>query len=306
MKKIKVVIDSEDEKRRRTVFWLDFYEYLDGNYNFEYISIPDLIKKGKNPASILFNKKFTDIIVINWHCINTDPVYQSNISHDFFHHYIPTLNNWLSEGGVLLVEAQCAGNRMVQTAYDPFTYDEKGLNKKYFVEVCKEEEVGQKAKINEKFKKFPLLKNLAKEIDLFNIPNKLYMSKSWFPKDHMGYVKGIDDYEGSRARLYSGYFLKYKKGYWFPLLFNEQGKNPVFLMRLVEGKRGEKECLGAIMLTTMYIASSGLQILAENIFNFSEYVDEYLKWKEKRKQEIRDLIIKVCKITYKLVEKKIF
>ncbi len=279
MKKVVIIYDSSNPKKRRTCFWEKLKSRFDPNeFSFHFLSISELLVSGKNPATELFNKSKTDAIIINWDSINTDPVYGSDRAHDFFHHYIPDMDRWVRQGGVIIVEAQCASSRLVQSAYEPFTYDVSEMKQKYPVIVYRKEGVGNEVYKNNREKDHPLLKGIP---DILNLEKaKLYL-EGWFPEEYINGLPSLIDYQAFKKRLFAGWFTFYKN--WEPLLFaDKKRRRPTLLCRFVRGDG----VVGAYVLTTMYLASSELTDLVKNALNLSttglQYL-ESLKTKQRRK-----------------------
>lgn len=117
MVNIKIIYDSKDPEKRRTCFWESVKEQIEGNYNFQFISIKDTLESD-DPFQLLelFDKNKTDIIILNWDAINGDPIYGSDKTYQFFDHYKPDLNKWVENGGIIILEAQNAAWKPVQNS----------------------------------------------------------------------------------------------------------------------------------------------------------------------------------------------
>lgn len=277
--RIAVIWDSRDPERRRGCFWEIFREQFQEDLNgaiFNFISISESIASGQDPSSELFDKEKTDVIIINWDAINTDPVYGSNIAREFFHHYVPDMNDWASQGGILIVEDQLAGCRLVQTAYDPFTYDAPGEEQKYPLLIHKKKFVNEDLMSsviykNLKQKEHPLLENIPKEIDLRHLAG--IKQPDWFPWLRKGPRLGIRSYEKRKNRLSDGWFESYSKK-WQVLFFADiHYHHPVMLFRPIIK---DEKTLGAYVLTTMYIASSELIQIVKNAINLPNTYPSYM------------------------------
>lgn len=128
-KKVVIIYDRNDPKQRRTCFWEKIIDRFDQQeVSFRFLSISESFFK-QNPAAELFSRNRTDIIIINWDAINTDPVYGSDQAYIFFLHYVPDMDRWVKQGGVIIVESQSASSRLVQNAYDIFTFDSETMEK---------------------------------------------------------------------------------------------------------------------------------------------------------------------------------
>lgn len=275
---VKIIYDSKDPKKRRFCFWESVKEQVDGNYNFQFISIKDTLESS-DPFQLLelFNKNETDIIILNWDSINGDPIYGSDKTYQFFNHYIPDLNFWVENGGIVILEAQTAAWKPVQDSYDTFA-------KKFAIRTTKKRSRGKCAIVNKKLiDQHPILRGLAEKIKL---PETL-PKRNWFPLNC-----GICSIDHSEERLYQGWFDKYSKD-WEPLIFADiDKKKPIMLCRIV----GKKDVVGGVkggayIITTMYIGASGLNQLINNLLSSPQHISEYYGQKEnlvkrRRKREI--------------------
>ena len=281
---INVILDSRDRKRSRICFW-EFVrkDFDDQGYKFQFISVQDALNSD-NPFKLLelFDIRKTDIIILNWDSINNDPIYGSDKAYQFFNHYKSELNDWVRDGGIIILEAQTAAWKLVQNSYDIFA-------KEFPIKITERREHRKTAIINKKLKKkHPILKELSDTIDL---EQGELSKKRWFPWDRN--ICNID--RSPQRRLSLGWFDNYSRE-WEPLIFVETNrKKPIMLCRIMtkENPAGPKSRaypkIGAYIITTMYIGASGLHQLIKNILNFPENIQEYYIEKEaeiKKKKRI--------------------
>lgn len=295
---IKIIYDSKYEKRGRTCYWLNIGKKIvespnnektkviikidDGKpdeiisnivngelnnyeiiFSFEFISVKEILNS-ENPSKIvkdLFNKEQTDIIIINWDSINGDPVYGSFEAYQFFNMYMPTLNEWVEDGGIIILEAQTVASKLVQSPYDIFTKETKNCYVKTFNKL----ERGDIAIINKKLVNLhPILTNIS--------------NNKWEPKidPEPGFpdpVLSTVTTDHKKRRLFAGYFSKYSKD-WDPLLYADIGmKKPIMLCRLV--KKEKNENVGGYILTTMYIGATSFDPIVKNLLIFPKKSETY-------------------------------
>jgi hypothetical protein len=267
--KIKIIIDNQNPNKRRTSFWklLDINNKKD-KYRIDYISILDLLESD-NPFEIydLFNNNKTDVIIISWDSVNNDPVYGSDMAYRYFDHYRVDQQTFVENGGIIILEAQAAAMNLVQDAYDIFAENIK------IIENC--QTLGDKAKINTNLSHHPILK----EIEAVELPKHgPFDENDWFPKNAIIYTQEIVKQDYIKRRLYNGWFSKITND-WEPLIFTDDGKNPIMICRLEKGSDKELAPVGGFILTTMYIGSSGLTKLIDNLLCFHDEISGYYKRK---------------------------
>jgi hypothetical protein len=225
--KIKIVYDNIVPEKRRTCFWESMVEKLvDDSYEFDFISVSDTIDSEK-PFEILelFNRKKTDIIVLNWDSINNDMLFGSDRAFQFFNQHSPALNGWVEDGGIVIVEAQTSAWKLMQSSYDIFTKEVKDS----FVKVTDVRFPENCAIINTRLKyQHPLLKGISNSVKW----TPVLISAKWFPENYEVYT--IDH---SEKKLYEGWFDYYSKD-WEPLLFaDDEMKKPIMLCRLIKTEK---------------------------------------------------------------------
>jgi len=269
-RKVLIVYDRDKKTKRRHCFWEDIWEENRGiriRSEFRFISIADELKKLRNPALELFDNDKTDIIIVNWGAINTDPVFGSDIAQQFFEHYSPDMREWMKKGGIIVIEAQLASWGAIQKPFESFTKCFEGSE----VEVIEELwEIGEEVSINEKCQQHPILKKLSDE-DLKLREGGVYEKKGWFPKSiARPTIQSINEIARHKRKVYTGWFKNHSSD-WEPLILSKRNGKPVMLCRPVQG---DSE-VGACVLTTMFIASSEFVKL---IGNFIDLPDEMRKY----------------------------
>lgn len=79
MRKLVVIYDRDKHSKRRHCFWKDIRgtkeQEIRFRLRFRFVSIADELLKRRNSACELFDRRKTDIIIVNWDAINGDPVY---------------------------------------------------------------------------------------------------------------------------------------------------------------------------------------------------------------------------------------
>lgn len=262
-----VVYDSNDEDARRTCFWqhLDDDQHLD-DLSLDYISIAESIENDTNPATELFSwNAVHNVIIINWDAINTDIVYGSRDSLNFFEHYVPDMDRWVQDGNVVLVEEQSAARIPLQDAYDPFTFAEE-MSQDYPLSVENVSPHGEDlTRVYRTLKNddHPAVDGLDQTITLDNA--SVYREK-WFPDRFTKNLASLDDYEASKRQMYVGWFDSYDDA-WTPLLFaDEERTRPTLLYRFAEGDTA----VGAYVVSTMYLSSTEQTKLVQNLYTLAE------------------------------------
>lgn len=271
--KIKIIYDTIDPKKRRTCFWESIEKMVDGNYEFEYISVSETIDS-EEPFKILelFNKKKTDIIVLNWDSINNDMLFGSDRTFQFFNQYSPALNGWVEDGGIVIVEAQTIAWKLRQSSYDIFTKEADDC----FIKIKQKSFPENRAIINTKLKnQHPLLKTISDNNEW--IPE--LKSQKWFPENY-----DVHTIDHSEEKLYESWFDDYSKD-WEPLLFaDNEMKRPIMLCRLIKTEKKGITNVGGYILTTMFLGASGLNPLIQNLLNFPTFSRTYYKDKEDKEK----------------------
>jgi len=233
------------------------------------MSIADELLKRKNPSCELFDRRQTDIIIINWDAVNGDPVYGSDRAQQFFEHYRPDMKAWMEEGGLLMVESQGASWGAIQRPYDCFVRCFEDSQAEIAREFWK---MGEELLINEEYLDYPILSDFSNE-DLVLRRGALCEKKAWFPR---GIARpttlGYKEHFRHPRKVYRGWFERCSSE-WDPLILAKESEKPVLVCRAVPGKVE----VGACILTTMFLASSELTKLISNIAD----LPDQRTWREK-------------------------
>lgn len=235
------------------------------------------MQKRRNPSCELFDRSKTDIIIINWDVINTDPVYGSDRTQQFFEHYRPDIREWMKEGGIIIVESQGASWGAIQKPYEIFPQCFNNSEVKITDRLW---EIGREVLINSEYQHHPILEGLTDK-DLELREGSLCRRKEWFPKAiARPTTQSLKEITRHPFKVYRGWFENYSDD-WKPLILIKESKKPVMLCRAVEGDRE----VGACVLTTMFIASSEFMKLIRNFINLPyEMRGYFLKEKDEKKK----------------------
>jgi len=234
--------------------------------------------------SILDRSK-TDIIIVNWHSINNDPIYGSDRSFTFFSHYKIGLNSWVKKGGILILEAQCGQWVPVQESYNIF--DESIVTTK------KGQAIGKSCKINTKLKNHPILRNVDNNTGRIDVPSKNLCKLLWYPKKSEDQTLQNNMPGYSDIKFYQGWFEKYSNE-WDPLIFtDDQRKKPIMLCHIPVKNYSKYVPIGALVITTMYLGSSLHEQLIENLFGLAQNnsLFEYCRDRENEKIKTKKVIL---------------
>lgn len=268
---IAIIVDNvERENEGRFCFWRDLCKGLieveKRPFEFRFVSLCECVEKGKNPIPEIFNIKKTQLVIINWDAINGDLLYGSDKALHLLQHFVPDMDLWVKGGGIMLVECQEGSRRLRQEAYDLF-----GMELGYPLAIQEEKEFGNRVHVNEDLiKSHPLLIGLSTDDNVVE-KTGVDSSKPLYPAKKS--TDGLWDRDATarwQTKIYLGWFdIKRMHRDWEPLIFargKEFGKKrPVMLCRTVRGERG---AIGAYIVTSMFIGSSGWSKLIENIFGF--------------------------------------
>ena len=179
----------------------------------------------------LFSSEKTDVRIINWDSINTDPVYGSDRAYQFFNHYRTGLNKWVENGGILILEAQSAQWILVQESYNIF--DEN------IVTTQEVQGIGTSGKINTKLANIhPILHTIGDSLGNIDLPSNNLCDCSWFSKkcDNENLQAGMPGHRN--VKLYQGWFKKYSVDQWDPLIFkDDQYKKPIMLCKIPKKRK---------------------------------------------------------------------
>lgn len=285
-----VLVDRRRRGRRRSAFWRRvLHSDRDGlrhRTRVTYISVGDEVERNKNPANRLFSTDRTDVIIINWDAMNGDPVYRADTTQAFLMHYRPDLAGWLSRGGVLIVESQGVSWGPADSPYAALAamFPDSGVATSSGMWT-----LGKKAAVNERCRQNPVASGLTDE-DLEIKPGGLWEQMSWFPGRWRIFHRrvrgrGIDSIHFIRrhqSHLYRGWFESWSSD-WRPVLIADDpalsdGKlRPVLLERRVRPVESPASgpAGGAIVLSTMFIASSELYRLIANLIDLADQPDAH-------------------------------
>jgi hypothetical protein len=211
---------------------------LTDNYHQEFVSDDLHTIKVKHKVYLLSSNWFShlneyDVLMINWDTLNN----QDNLN--IFMQHKNEIDDWVSKGGILLMERQ-GGWSPYQFVYDAVLGKDENM-------VMETGEIGRSGKVNLDIYHDLLKKpNLLTDGDIVdNSPPSPYPEK-W-------------EYE-AMDRIYAGWFTSYKDG-WKPLVLTPDGK-PIMLVK----ESGQ----GIIISSTMYFGGPSLTRLLENIIFYNK------------------------------------
>ena len=283
---IVVLVDRRRRSRRRQCFWrfaLRSSSYdIRHRFRFQLLSIADQLAKGRNPATLLFSSERTDIIIVNWDAINGDPVYGSDLAYRFMDHYSPDMLEWLSQGGVIVVESQGASWSSSGNAYSCFTRMFDSSRVRLRSEMWT---LGDAAVVHEAQVENPLVSRLRPD-DLKLAPSGLWARRSWFPRHLLrSDVQSLRFARRHQQLLYRGWFDEWSDD-WKPILAPDDheadaggagqaragSERAIALYRKVHRSREPGLPIpdtGYVVLTTMFIASAELYGLISNLLGLA-------------------------------------
>jgi hypothetical protein len=245
MPRIAVIVDSTDPAKRRYCFWSDVLSRFP-QVEFEEISFPE---KRRNVKYVDLDD--FDIIIFNWDVTDGDFTFESDITQAIVKRRQHHFRNFVRSGGLLIAECQSSHWKPEQSSYD-LLFGENELRVAQFINAG----TGTMGHINLKLRGHPFLRLLSETIS-----NQYFYPKDlqWFPP-HSVSPRAID--LTRPTKLYSGWFTKWRVS-WLPLIFEAENRFPIMLAK-VDGN-------GLYIATTMFLASSGINLLVQNI------VAEYTK-----------------------------
>jgi len=251
------------------------------------------------PAKLKDVQKY-DVIIIKWDAANGDHNFGSDDIANQLEHNKPDLKEFIKNGGVLIVECQSNNWLPSQKTYDVIlnslgsikVYDDQPSSTGFYVR-----RVGlphtsifkQDYSVNDDH---PILKNLSEKI--YPLPNLNKKQEPWFkPLDSVSSDVLCKTYPN---KVYVGWFTSFSRE-WRPLLYDEDHEHAVMIWRPF-GK-------GAVIASTMFLASSFIPQLLRNVFpenenfglemrNYVKSIDESLG--SRRSQMITGIIIGVVEI----------
>jgi hypothetical protein len=207
--------------------------------------------------------------------MNGDPVYRSNDTFAFMGHYLGDMRRWLCDGGILVVESQGAALGALQKPYDRITEMFDGSH----VSVSPEGWVmGSEVVIHPSAVDHPLARGMLTGGIALN-QSGLWARRRWFPRRlARGDQHSLRFLRKHHRLMYRGWFLNWSED-WVPIVVpikdGTAAENAaVLLYRPVEdasGSRTDQRDHGAVVLTTLFIASSELTRLVSNIFDLTDH-----------------------------------
>lgn len=292
--RICIVIDHRRPSRRRRCFWVNLLRSSTHDFRHrvevKLVSIADELKRGRNPATVLFSPDRTDVIIVNWDAINGDPVYGSDRAFQFIEHYRPDMLEWLRQGGVVVVESQGASWSSIESVYSCFTSMFNGSR----IQLCSERwTLGDAADIAPESAPGTLAADISPD-DLKLHAGGLWARRPWFPRHLLrSDVQSLRFARRHQHLLYRGWFENWSED-WKAVLVprprrqdtgpqERQSADPTAKDRATERRaialyrrvdRHNELGLpaldsGYVILTTMFIASSELNRLVSNLLTFA-------------------------------------
>ncbi|MBA7690775.1 hypothetical protein ES703_99307 [subsurface metagenome] len=269
---VTIIIDKTTrEEEGRQCFWRNvskdrMIEVAKRRCEFSFVSLSEYVEKGKNPIPDIFNIEKTQVVIVNWDVLNGDLLYDSDKAFHIFQHFLPEIDIWVKLGGIMLVECQEGSRRLRQEVYDLF-----GNELAYPLTIQEKEDFGERVHINKDLKKsHPLLEELS--LDDYVVANSgMYGHIRLYPANKSSEsIRSTFENARWNRKIYVGWFDdKRSHQEWEALIFargKEFGKKrPIMMCRTVQGETGS---IGAYIITSMFIGSSGWLQLTENILGF--------------------------------------
>lgn len=202
--KVKIITNKYHDEYEKTCSWKSIESKYKDSHEFEFVNIAKYLEEKENSNSFLllniFDRKYTDIIIVNWNSINGDPITGSDKSFLFFKHYEPFMRYWVKKGGIIILEAQTVASMLTQNSYDIFCKDikitKKTLDKRerFLINL-----------VNTNLLKHPILTNFKNEY----IPYRSF-SGYWPPSEsELNDIKQSNQIENGDKLLSQGWFEKY-------------------------------------------------------------------------------------------------
>jgi hypothetical protein len=234
------IVDPDPKPRKS--FWEEFVEEM--GWKYERIAVPELLDQGVQPPL-----ERLDILVISWDVANGSLIHRSNITRSWLQERRDRINTFLERGGILIIEAQC-----IKWCPDQATYDAL-LGSRSVVVSDKDDDWDERVQINSRMREMPLLRRLPRSIQT---RARADLPAVWHPE---GIATVQTMHTTNPRKLYSGRFKRHKREY-IPLILDSRGKRPVLIVRPV-GR-------GLEVVTTMYLASSRLDLILRNLVDFRD------------------------------------
>jgi hypothetical protein len=114
----RVIVVTDWKRCSRGVLWGP--ELAKVTPNVRQVPLADWLtgQGGENPASLIQALEASDVLILNFDCINGDPAFGSDVAQDWFRYRRPEIFQWVAEGGILIVEGQAMLAVPAQAAYD--------------------------------------------------------------------------------------------------------------------------------------------------------------------------------------------
>lgn len=121
--KVLVVVDRPDRGRRE--FWSEVVQSLNDKgvvpVELHVQALADVLDQPlveNEPVFIERLQRDTDVLIINWDALNNDPDFGADVALRWFEVRRGPVRQWVSAGGILLLEGQAVGGVPLQAAYD--------------------------------------------------------------------------------------------------------------------------------------------------------------------------------------------
>jgi hypothetical protein len=278
MARVGIIVEEEKEYKRVNFWPAAINRFEDDLKNtIEKINI--------TPNNFALIEQRCDILIVKWDAANGDGRFGSSEVLRQIKYNKNGIEDFVKNGGVLIIECQSHHGIPRQVAYNgilkPFGFvrvsDDEVQRLGFYVrrkDLPYSKQKGQRKYSPEVDN--PLLKYLPEKI--FPSPDIDTVSKPWFtPKEKVAPWVLDRTYPG---KVYSGWFISFSKE-WKPLLYDEEGIHPVMIW-LPHGK-------GAVIASTMYLASSFIPQLIRNILkdDFKQKMMEYVEHVHRNSREAK-------------------
>ena len=247
-----ILIDSSNARQRRKCFWPQALQEwqkpgaLGSRLVWQEVALQEVVAQGKH-----LDLRQYDVVVVNWDLLNGDPVFLSDRSQLIARHYATDLRHFVRRGGLAIVECQAVMWSPCQPAYDCII-TAAGLPG---LRVVDSSSVGFGFSVRPEKRLLghhPFLPEALGQL-VRPVESEWSLRGDWFPESSVS-MRVLQEFEGTRNRMYSGAFARTRKREWLPLLFAEDGRHPVACLY---HERDE----GAYLATTMYLAAANVSEL---------------------------------------------
>jgi hypothetical protein len=273
---------------KREFFWDDVVDYFNKEFLIN-IGCFDII----GPEN-LRNMHNYDILIINWDAANGDQKFGSDRLLNEIQNNKPKLKDFVKDGGILIVECQSNNWLPSQSAYDAIlnsmgsvrVTDEEPSRVGFFVRRVNLPHIeilgGDYFADND----HPILKKLPEKIYPLLIFNEGKSYNSWYKDRWFNPRNSVNSNVLCKTypnKVYVGWFSSYSKE-WKPLLYDEDNKHPVMIWRPYDK--------GAVIISTMFLASSFIPQLILNIFSkdFKNQMQNYVLSVNAKSKERKTLV----------------